>query len=161
MGVNDNGLVVGDTSSLPHGRQQPIGKATRWPISPAGTTPGRQPQPYAPTGVKFNIAQAVNDAGQILVWSGGYQEPSDGPQSASYLLTPVATPEPSMLLLMASARDGSAGLRLAEAKVIDEKLPKRIGPSGRPFHRRPDGPEGDPRNLTTATFFPMKEKRRC
>ena len=26
---------------------------------------------YAPNGVTFNTAQAVNDNGQILVWSGG------------------------------------------------------------------------------------------
>ncbi len=41
--------------------------------------------------MKFNAAEAVNDAGQILVWSGGYdQQPTDGPYVCkSYLLTPA------------------------------------------------------------------------
>ena len=52
---------------------------------------------YAPSGVTFNMAVAVNDAGQILVWSQGDQDAYTG--TTSYLLTPVATPEPSTLLL--------------------------------------------------------------
>ena len=40
-----------------------------------------------PAGVTFNVAQAVNDAGQILVWSNGWSE--DTTACTSYLLTPA------------------------------------------------------------------------
>ena len=52
---------------------------------------------YAPTGVTFNYCEGVNDAGQILVWSGSTGSYTD----RTFLLTPVVVPEPSTLLLSA------------------------------------------------------------
>ena len=93
VGVNNNGVVIGDTASSFY----LMGDSTDWQGDAMAYFPGwNDPQgvdlnTYAPAGVKFNAAEAVNDAGQILVWSGGYdQQPTDGPYVCkSYLLTPA------------------------------------------------------------------------
>ena len=55
-----------------------------------------------PSGVTWNIASAINDAGDILV-QGSYP---GGPNESTFILTPVATPEPSTLLLAAAGLVG-------------------------------------------------------
>jgi hypothetical protein len=97
-GVNDSGLVIGDnqemistnTSGIYTGRAMAYINGQTVDLTTA----------YAPSGVTFNMAVAVNDAGQILVWSQGDQDAYTG--TTSYLLTPVPTPEPSTLLLCAT-----------------------------------------------------------
>jgi hypothetical protein len=92
-GVNDNGVVIGDTAASYYNG----GPGTNWQGHAMAYVPGYDDprgfdlNAYAPTGVTFNVAQAVNDAGQILVWSNGWSEdPTDGNYNCeSYLLTPA------------------------------------------------------------------------
>ena len=90
-GVNDSGLVIGDNAALLYN----FG-GSAWTASgnlamadfPGWNDPqGVSLSTYAPSGVTFNYAQSVNDAGDILVWSeGNYDYTAD---AISYLLTPA------------------------------------------------------------------------
>jgi hypothetical protein len=97
-GVNDNGLVIGDNAQMICSGTQGIYTSRAMAYINGQTVD--LTTAYAPIGVTFNMAVAVNDAGQILVWSQGAQEAYTG--TTSYLLTPVPTPEPSTLLLCAT-----------------------------------------------------------
>ncbi len=87
-GVNNNGIVIGDTGT---------GFSFSTSDVPYGYFPGYGTVPlndYAPNGVSFNFAQAINDSGDILVWAGS-NNLYDGVTNSgwtSYLLVP--TPEP-------------------------------------------------------------------
>jgi hypothetical protein len=79
--VNNGGTVVGDT-------------ATGWSTSGRAMAEinGQQidlSNAYAPAGVTFNFCQGLNDAGQILVWAGGYLGGNDNGGCTSYVLTPA------------------------------------------------------------------------
>ena len=88
-GVNNNGVVIGDTVACVYNG----GDGSTWDGHAMAYVPGfDDPQgfdlnTYAPSGVTFNVAQAVNDAGQILVWSNGWS--NDIEDCKSYLLTPA------------------------------------------------------------------------
>jgi hypothetical protein len=104
-GVNDGGLVIGDSSNYVYEAASGPWTGDAMAYFPGDNDPqGINLNHYAPTGVTFNVAQAVNDAGDILVWSNGWSsDPTDGSYDCeTYLLTPVATPEPSALLLTAT-----------------------------------------------------------
>ena len=88
-GVNDSGVVIGDTSDGGLITGDCNGRA--W-----ADINGQQidlTTVYAPAGVTFNLAIAINDAGQILVQSNGAYD-GQSPTTESYLLTPrcPATP---------------------------------------------------------------------
>ena len=84
-GVNDNGLVIGDNAVNVCDNVQGI-YTSRAMANINGQTVDLTTA-YAPSGVTFNMAVAVNDAGQILVWSQGDQDAYTG--TTSYLLTPA------------------------------------------------------------------------
>ena len=115
-GVNNNGLVIGDNSDNVYN-----GAGTWNNCQAMAYFPGYGSvnlNVYAPNGVTFNTAQAVNDLGQILVWSDGSSEATTG--VTSYLLTPVTR----ALDLVAVGRRlaGTGGLRLAETDLVDGTL---------------------------------------
>jgi hypothetical protein len=88
-GINNNGVVIGDTAASVYMG----GDASYWRGHAMAYFPGfNDPQGvdlnvYAPSGVTFNIAQAVNESGQILVWSNGWSNFTTN--CKSYLLTPA------------------------------------------------------------------------
>ncbi len=85
--VNQSGLVVGDTGSADVGGTNGYtGRAMAHFTNYDGQTVDLTTA-YAPAGVTFNFAAGVNDAGQILVWSGVGL--SDDGVGTSYLLTPA------------------------------------------------------------------------
>jgi hypothetical protein len=83
--VNDGGLVVGDTTSADLSGADD-GRAMAHFPGYGGQTVDLT-SAYAPAGVTFNFAAGLNDAGQILVWSG--VDPIDFAVGTSYLLTPA------------------------------------------------------------------------
>jgi hypothetical protein len=95
-GVNNNGVVIGDNSEDVYNNVGGVWGCQAMAYFPGYNDPqGVNLNVYAPNGVTFDCAQAVNDAGQILVWSEASSV--DTTNVTSYLLTPV--PEPSTLLL--------------------------------------------------------------
>ena len=89
--VNDNGLVVGDTTTIDGGG----GNSNPQAMAYINGQTVNLTTAYAPGGVTFKACDGVNDAGQILV-SNSY---SIATGVEMWLLTPTATPEPSTLLL--------------------------------------------------------------
>ena len=84
-GVNDSGLVIGDNSNVVSDNA-----GAPWNCRAMACINGQTVDlttAYAQTGVTFNMAVAVNDAGDILVWSEGYQSVTTS--VTSYLLTPA------------------------------------------------------------------------
>ncbi len=96
--VNDNGLVVGDTASPDYSGAYSGTAMAYFPNFNGGTSVNLTAA-YAPSGVTFDFAGGVNDAGQILVLANDVLTYGAGDDSRMFLLTPVATPEPSTLLL--------------------------------------------------------------
>jgi hypothetical protein len=84
-GVNASGLVIGDNAVNVCNNVNGI-YTSRAMANINGQTLDLT-NAYAPAGVTYNMAVAVNDAGQILVWSQGDQQ-SDM-VATSYLLTPA------------------------------------------------------------------------
>ena len=79
--VNDNGLVVGDTGTGFYYYGYPNARA----MAEIGGQQVDLTAAYAPAGVTFDFCEGVNDAGQILVWSGSTGTDTD----RSFLLTPA------------------------------------------------------------------------
>jgi hypothetical protein len=91
-GVNDSGLVIGDNMQMICENVQGI-YTSRAMACINGQTVDLTTA-YAPAGVTFNMAVAVNDAGQILVWSQGSQDAN--PSVTSYLLSPAIPGDANM-----------------------------------------------------------------
>ena len=72
-GVNNSGLVIGDNASVVYNNASGPWTSHAMAYFPGWNDPqGVDLNAYAPAGVTFDMAQAVNDSGQILVWSNGY-----------------------------------------------------------------------------------------
>ncbi len=84
-GVNNNGLVIGDNSNDVYNGAGAWNNCQAMAYFPGYGSVNLNV--FAPNGVTFNTAQAVNDAGQILVCSDS--EEVFTPNATSYLLTPA------------------------------------------------------------------------
>jgi hypothetical protein len=96
--INNNGIVVGDSSPL----NNPTGLNAGWIWDPVNGT-------QLLTGLVLNgwniiAVDGINDLGQILA-EGQFTDPNTGVQSANtvVLLTPVATPEPGTFAMTVTA----------------------------------------------------------
>jgi hypothetical protein len=86
--VNDSGTVVGDTAVGWNASGRAMAYINGQTIDLTAA--------YAPAGVTFNFCEGLNDAGQILVWSGGQITGNVNGGVTSYLLTPALPGDANM-----------------------------------------------------------------